>query len=69
MAMTRVMASRVEPSLETLARGAHPALATIDASRLLRIGLAVLAGHKVPEAIEVTKPAKSGPKPKDSAAA
>jgi hypothetical protein len=63
---TRVAAVRVPEDLEEAARGATPALADIPLSTLVRVGLAVLAGHQVPEAIKVAIASRQAPGPKPS---
>jgi hypothetical protein len=52
---------RVEPELEQAARLASPELAAIDHATLLRVGLLVLAGHLVEDAVPLAK-RKRGPK-------
>ena len=54
---------RVSVPLESAARRGAPGLAALDFATLARVGLAVLAGMSVPEAIEAAR-TRSGPKPK-----
>jgi hypothetical protein len=49
MANTRVIRARVPEELEDSARASSPELAALDLSTLIRVGLAVLAGHPVPD--------------------
>jgi hypothetical protein len=64
---TRGVAVRVPEDLEEAARGATPELAELPLSTLVRVGLAVLAGHQVPEAIKVAIAYRQQPGPKPSA--
>lgn len=50
--------------LVTEARTVDPALAGFDLSRLLRVGLYLVAGHALPEAIEASQGNKRGPAPR-----
>jgi hypothetical protein len=68
MAQTRTVTARVPESLEKRARASAPELAALDMSTLLRVGLAVLGGLPVGEALRKAQ-ARPGPKPKASAAA
>jgi hypothetical protein len=52
---------RIEPELEQAARAVAPELAELDHSTLLRVGLLVLAGHPVQDALPLAK-RKRGPK-------
>jgi hypothetical protein len=63
MARTRGVAVRVPEDLEQAAR-ATPELAELPLSTLVRVGLAVLAGHPVPDAITVAIAARQAPGPK-----
>jgi hypothetical protein len=68
MAETRRLTTRVPEALEAAARAGSPELAALDLSTLVRVGLAVLAGHPVPVALDLAR-AKSGPKPREERAA
>jgi len=68
MANTRRAVARIPEGLEAAARASSPELAALDMSMLLRVGLAVLAGHPVPDALDVAR-AKRGPKPREEQAA
>jgi hypothetical protein len=68
MANTRRAGLRIPGELEQAARASAPELADLELSHLVRVGLAVLAGHPVPSAIEVAR-SKRGPKPREEAAA
>jgi hypothetical protein len=59
----------VRAELESLqaARQANPELADVDPSTLFRVGLLVLAGHPVTEAVPLAK-RRRGPKSKEAAA-
>lgn len=63
---TRGVAVRVPEDLEAEARGADPELADLPLSTLVRVGLAVLAGREVPEAIKVAIASRQAPGPKPS---
>ena len=63
MARTRGVAVRVPEDLEEAAR-ATPELAELPLSTLVRVGLAVLAGHQVEEAIRVAIAYRQPPGPK-----
>lgn len=52
---------RVDPEMLTAARRAAPELATVNVAHLLRVGLAVLAGYPVDEAVSKMQ-RKTGPK-------
>jgi hypothetical protein len=65
---TRGVAVRVPEDLEKAARGAVPELADLPLSTLVRVGLAVLAGHQVPDAIAVAIAYRQQPGRKPSAA-
>jgi hypothetical protein len=43
---------------------ANPEVADFDLSRMLRVGLALVAGHPMSRAIELSKGNKRGPAPK-----
>jgi hypothetical protein len=58
---------RAEPEMLQDARQASPELADVDPSTLFRVGLLVLAGRSVAEAIPLAK-RRRGPKSKDAAA-
>jgi hypothetical protein len=58
---TRGVAVRVPEDLEEAARGAAPELADMPLSTLVRVGLAVLAGHQVPEAVRVAIASRQPP--------
>ena len=64
MARTRGVAVRVPEDLEQQARATAPELADLPLSTLVRVGLAVLAGHPVPDAITVAIEARQAPGPK-----
>ncbi len=51
MADTPQLYVRVAPELEQAARSANPELAEINTATLLRVGLLVLAGHQVEDAV------------------
>jgi hypothetical protein len=51
MAESKISAARIPAELEAAARKAHPELAGQPISLVLRVGLAVLAGLSVGEAI------------------
>jgi hypothetical protein len=68
MAETPLRTVRVPVPLESAARKAAPELAALDFATLARVGLAVLAGMKVPEAITAVR-TRPGPKPREGAAA
>lgn len=53
MARTRQACVAVPEDLETAARAITPELAHLPLSTLARVGLAVLAGHPVDDAIQV----------------
>ena len=67
---TRGVNARIPEDLEADARGAAPELKELPLSTLVRVGLAVLAGHQVPEAIKVAIDSRQqpGPKPQEVAA-
>jgi hypothetical protein len=71
MAETRRVTTRVPEGLEAAARASSPELAGLDLSTLVRVGLAVLAGHPVPAALDLAERARSkrGPKPREEQAA
>jgi hypothetical protein len=68
MAKTRGVAVRVPEDLEAAARKATPELAELPLSTLVRVGLAVLAGHQVDNAIKVAIAYRQPPGPKPSSA-
>lgn len=69
MAETRGIRVRVPESLEARARARSPELAALDMSTLVRVGLAVLAGHDdLREAVSLVR-ARPGRKPRREAAA
>lgn len=70
MARTRAAAARIPEQLEAAARERSPELAALDLSTLLRVGLAVLAGSSVAEAIASVKmrPGPRGPHDRTGAA-
>ncbi len=68
MAETRGIRVRVPESLEERARARSPELAALDMSTLVRVGLAVLAGHDPHEAVTLVR-ARPGRKPRREAAA
>jgi hypothetical protein len=51
MANTPNVGIRIAPELISAARGAAPELATVDVPTLARVGLLVLAGHGVRDAL------------------
>jgi hypothetical protein len=53
MAETRGIRVRVPESLEAAARERSPELAALDMSTLVRVGLAVLGGQAIPDAVTV----------------
>jgi hypothetical protein len=55
MANTRVVTARVPETLEERARASAPELAAVDLSTLVRVGLAVLAGHDRREAVTMVR--------------
>jgi hypothetical protein len=61
MADTPQLYVRVPPELEQAARAASPELADVNTATLLRIGLLVLAGHQVEDAVPLAM-RKRGPK-------
>jgi hypothetical protein len=61
MQETPKLSVRVAPELEAAAREAVPELASADVSTIIRVGLLVLAGHQVPEALSLAKN-RRGPK-------
>lgn len=63
MSNTRQMPVRVAPELEAAARSGSPELASLPFATLARVGLAVLAGMSVPEALKAAH-TRPGPKPK-----
>jgi hypothetical protein len=65
MARTRGVAVRVPEDLEEAARST-PELAELPLSTLVRVGLAVLAGHQVDVAIKVAIAYRQPPGPKQS---
>jgi hypothetical protein len=71
MANTPQQFVRVDPELEMAARAAiylaAPELADVDSATLLRVGLLVLAGHQVQDAVPLAK-RKRGPKQQRAAA-
>lgn len=73
MARTRMTNARIPEDLEQAARARSPELAAVDFSTLVRIGLAVLAGSPLAEAITTSR-MRPGPRsrtgqPGDKAAA
>lgn len=64
MAETRRITTRVPEDLEDAARASSPELASLDISTLVRVGLAVLAGHTMSFAIHMYGDAKPGPRPR-----
>jgi hypothetical protein len=68
MAETPLRTVRVPAWLESDARSARPDLAALDFATLARVGLAVLAGMTVPQAIKAQR-TRPGPKPREGAAA
>jgi hypothetical protein len=64
MAVTTVRGVRLDPGDIERVYEARPELVGVELSRVLRIGLAVLAGHPVDEAIRLTPRRKSGPAPR-----
>ena len=67
MADTRLRTVRVPAELESAARESAPELAALDFATLARVGLAVLAGHVVRDAIELVR-TRPGPKRPGAAA-
>jgi len=67
MAETPLRTVRVPAPLESAARRT-PELAALDFATLARVGLAVLSGMSVPEAIKAMR-TRTGPKPKAGASA
>ena len=63
---TRGVNARIPEDLEEEARRGSPELAKLPLSTLVRVGLAVLAGREVPEAIEVAIASRQAPGPKPS---
>ena len=63
---TRGVNVRVPEDLEAAAREATPELADMPLSTLVRVGLAVLSGREVPEAIKVAIASRQAPGPKPS---
>ena len=63
MATMRPKFARVPEDLEAAARAGTPELAAVDYSTLVRTGLAVLAGHALPEAITAAIACRSRPGP------
>jgi hypothetical protein len=63
---TRGVNARIPEDLEEAARGRSPELAELPLSTLVRVGLAVLAGRDVPEAIKVAIASRQAPGPKPS---
>jgi hypothetical protein len=61
MADTPQLYVRVAPELEHAARAASPDLADVNTATLLRVGLLVLAGHQVDDAVPLAM-RKRGPK-------
>lgn len=61
MAQSPMLRVRAEPELEQAARAACPELAGLNTSTVLRVGLLVLAGHEVTEAVPLAV-RKRGPK-------
>jgi hypothetical protein len=69
MAETPLRTVRVPTELESAARRSSPELASLDFATLARVGLAVLAGHAVRDAITLVR-TRPGPKrPRTGAAA
>lgn len=64
---TPQIAARVDPEIVKAARRAAPELATVNVAHLLRVGLAVLAGYPVGEAVRMTQ-RQTGPKTRRGAA-
>jgi hypothetical protein len=69
MARTRYAPARVPEELEAAARQRAPELAELSFSALVRVGLAVLAGYQLPDAINVSLAARQAPGPKPEVAA
>jgi hypothetical protein len=67
MAKTRPVAARVPEDLEAEARARAPELAYLPLSALLRVGLAVLAGRDLDDAIRVSLASRQPPGPKVAA--
>jgi hypothetical protein len=63
MASMRPTFARVPEDLEAAARKRTPELAAVDFSTLVRTGLAVLAGHPLPEAITAATACRQRPGP------
>jgi hypothetical protein len=61
MANTPLHRVRAEPDLLDAAYGAHPELKGLNTATLLRVGLLVLAGHQVEDAVPLAL-RKRGPK-------
>jgi hypothetical protein len=61
MAQSPMLRVRAEPELEQAAREACPELAGLNTSTVLRVGLLVLAGHDVRDAVPLAV-RKRGPK-------
>jgi hypothetical protein len=61
MANTPLHRVRAELELVDAAYGAHPELAGLNTATLLRVGLLVLAGHEVQDAVQLAA-RKRGPK-------
>jgi hypothetical protein len=55
MADTPRLYVRVEPEHEQAARAASPELAALNTATLLRVGLLVLAGHQVEDAVPLAR--------------
>jgi hypothetical protein len=69
MARTRPVAARVPEDLEAAARNRAPELAALPLSALVRVGLAVLAGYQLEDAITVSLESRQPPGPKREVAA
>jgi hypothetical protein len=67
MARTRSIHVRMPEELEQEARDARPELADIEVSTLVRIAIAVLAGHPLSDAIRVADEARQPPGRKPAA--
>jgi hypothetical protein len=65
MAATPPTVVRIPPELETAARANVPELADATSSVLVRVGLAVLAGLAIREAIQGAKGANGKPLPRN----
>jgi hypothetical protein len=61
-----VIGARIPPEIEQEARRRDPALADLDGPTLVRVGLLVLAGYGIAEALSKAR-MRSGPKPRGAA--